>query len=348
MSTSLPFTVIGGYLGAGKTTLLNQLLTNAAGLRVAVLVNDFGSVNIDAELIRSHEGDTINLANGCLCCSLVNGFASVIGEIRKRAEDFDHMVIEASGVADPAKIAQYGQMYELPLDGIIVVVDAEQVRTQAANKYVGDTVVRQFGQADLIVLNKTDLVTAEQLASLRAWLRELAPRAPLVETVGAKVPIDLLLGAHEGRASASADAIESHDADHGHMYETWTIERAEPLSRQAIERFASGLGPDIYRAKGFVRLQDDPDRRHIFQQVGARWSLEPGAAWGDEPHRTRLVVIGRHGATHAGSLEALLEGRTLRPVTSIHARQAGALHCAPRSPAPDATTRISAHRKALR
>ncbi len=326
MSESLPFTVIGGYLGAGKTTLLNHLLANAAGFRVAVLVNDFGAVNIDAELIRSHDGDTITLANGCMCCSLVGGFASVIGEIRKRADDFDHMVIEASGVADPTKIAQYGQMYELPLDGIIVVVDAEQVRAQAANKYVGDTVTRQFAQADLILLNKTDLVTAEQLASLRAWLREMAPRAPLVETVGAKVPIDLLLGAHQGRAWANPDAIEPHDADHGHLYETWTILRTESLSRQALERFASGLGPEIYRAKGFVWLQDDPDRRHIFQQVGARWSLEPGAAWGDELHRTRLVVIGRHGATHARALDALLEGRTLGPVTSIHSRQAGALH----------------------
>ena len=118
MTGSLPFTVIGGYLGAGKTTLLNHLLTNARGLRVAVLVNDFGSVNIDVDLIRSHDGDTINLANGCMCCSLVGGFAQAIGQVRNRAESFDHVVIEASGVADPAKIAQYGQMYELPLDGI--------------------------------------------------------------------------------------------------------------------------------------------------------------------------------------------------------------------------------------
>jgi G3E family GTPase len=121
-------------------------------------------VNIDVELIRRHDGETISLANGCMCCSLVNGFAQAIGQIRARADAFDHLVIEASGVADPAKIAQYGQMHQLPLDGILVVVDAEQVRTQAENKYVGDTVLRQLAQADLLVLNKTDLASADELA----------------------------------------------------------------------------------------------------------------------------------------------------------------------------------------
>ena len=302
----LSFTVIGGYLGAGKTTLLNHLLTNTAGLRLAVLVNDFGSVNIDADLIRSHEGDTINLANGCMCCSLVGGFAAAIGEIGKRVGDFDHLVIEASGVADPAKIAQFGQVYGLPLDGIIVVADAEQVRTQATNKYVGDTVIRQFGQADLIVLNKTDLVSAEECANLRAWLGEFVPGTPLIETVGAKVPLEVLLGAHQGRATARTGDDTLHYAGHAHGYQTWMIERAEPIARADLERFATGLGDDIYRAKGFICLRDDRDHRYVFQQVGARWSLESGEAWGTDPRQTRLVVIGRRGATSAQTLVSLL------------------------------------------
>lgn len=309
MTGSLPFTVIGGYLGAGKTTLLNHLLTNARGLRVAVLVNDFGSVNIDAALIRSHDGETIDLANGCLCCSLVNGFAQAIDQIQRRASDFDHMVIEASGVADPAKIAQYGQMYELPLDGIIVVVDAEQVRTHAENKYVGDTVLRQFTQADLIVLNKTDLVSADVLADLRTWLGEMAPGTPIIETVGASVPIEVLLGTHEHGTPIASVPEEARPAEHGQVFQTWTLERAVPLSRQDVERFASGLGEDVYRAKGFVRLRDDPDRCYVFQQVGARWTLEPGAVCDRDVHRTRLVVIGRAGATTSGALDALVGGQ---------------------------------------
>lgn len=303
---ALPFTVIGGYLGAGKTTLLNNLLAPAGGLRLAVLVNDFGSVNIDVGLIRSHDGDTINLANGCMCCSLVNGFASAIGRISERADDFDHIVIEASGVADPGKVAEYGQMYRLPLDAIVVVVDAEQVRTQARNKYVGETVLRQFARADLIVVNKVDLVSVADLAGLRGWLASLAPATPMIEAVHADVPVEVLLGSRRSGAREETPSADEGHADHAHAYQTWTLERPVPLSRDALTHFAAGLGEDVYRAKGFVCLEDDPDRRYVYQQVGARWSLQPGAGWDEDPRRSLLVVIGRTGAATQGGLDVLL------------------------------------------
>lgn len=307
MKVDLPFTVIGGYLGAGKTTLLNHLLAHAGGLRLAVLVNDFGSVNIDASLIRSHHGDTINLANGCMCCSLVNGFASAIGQIRDRAQDFDHIVIEASGVADPGKIAQYGQMYELPLDGILVVVDAEQIRKLATDKYVGDLVQFQLTQADLLVLNKNDLVSDETRASLRAWLAEQSPGTPIVETVNSELPLDVLFGTRSDRAQTRASSDTNRDAAHANSHETWTVERTRPVSRQAIERFAANLGSDIYRAKGFVCLDHDCQRRYVYQQVGHRWTLEADHLIDDAEHRTLIVVIGRKGATDRSSLERLLD-----------------------------------------
>jgi len=131
--STLPLTVLGGYLGSGKTTLLNHLLTQADGIRVAVLVNDFGEVNIDAALITGHDGDTISLSNGCMCCKMADGFAAAIAEILKQANRFDHVIVEASGVAEPGKIAQTGQAFGLKVDGVLVVVDAEQVRNQAAN-----------------------------------------------------------------------------------------------------------------------------------------------------------------------------------------------------------------------
>jgi G3E family GTPase len=325
MNSKLPFTVIGGYLGAGKTTLLNHLLTNTQGMRIAALVNDFGSVNIDAALIRSHEGDTINLANGCMCCSIRDNFAMTIDHIRKRAADFDRIVIEASGVADPVKIAQYGQMYQLPLDGILVMADAEQVRTQAQNKYVGDTVIRQFAQADLIILNKIDLISAPDLAELQDWFTQLAPGTPVINVVQSRVPINILLGSHRGHAvedvpreDISVDAADPHAhhaQDHRHTFETWMLERAEPVSREALEQFARGLGTEIYRAKGFVYLQEDPTHRYIYQQVGARWSLEPDVAWHDAPQtqlpQTQLVVIGRSGAADLESLASLLNQPSL-------------------------------------
>jgi G3E family GTPase len=310
---NLPFTVIGGYLGAGKTTLLNHLLANADGLRFAVLVNDFGSVNIDVDLIRNHEGDTINLANGCMCCSLVNSFASAMGQIRDRAQEFDHIVIEASGVAEPGKVAQYGQMYELPLAGILVVADAEQVKIQARNKYVGETVVRQLSQANLIILNKIDLVSHEGLVSLRNWLADLAPGTPAIATTQSQVPIDVLLGIQSNDVPIS-EQLDHQIHDHNHTFETWTIEHSTPLKRENLEHFARELGEDIYRAKGFVYLQDDSDHRYIYQQVGSRWTIELDV----ESHRrhsvlkgesflTRLVVIGRKGATNLEALETLLQ-----------------------------------------
>jgi G3E family GTPase len=315
MMSKVPFTVIGGYLGSGKTTLLNHLLANTEGLRIAVLVNDFGRVNIDAGLIRSHAGDTITLTNGCICCSIADNFALVMGQLLHRASDFDHIIIEASGVALPAKIAQYGHMYRLPLDGIVVVADAEQVRTQAQNKYVGDTVLRQFNQADLIILNKTDLVSGADLANLRSWFADIAPGTPRFETVQAEVPTAVLLGAHRSpRLNQPLSAMLPY-ADHGtpqnthgQLFETWTLSPTGPLSRETLAQFATGMGEDIYRAKGVVWLEDDRDRRYIYQQVGSRWSLVPGQAWGDASPSTQLVVIGRQGSTDEVAIAALLQG----------------------------------------
>jgi G3E family GTPase len=314
MMSKVPFTVIGGYLGAGKTTLLNHLLANTEGLRIAVLVNDFGRVNIDAGLIRSHAGDTITLANGCICCSIADNFALVMGKLLHRANDFDHIIIEASGVADPAKIAQYGHMYRLPLDGIVVVADAEQVRTQAQNKYVGDTVLRQFNQADLIILNKTDLVSGADLASLRSWFAEIAPGTPRFETAQAEVPIAVLLGAYKPPMlgyplSETLPYADNgvHQDNHGQLFETWTLSPVGPLSRETLAQFAARMGDEIYRAKGVVWLGDDRDRRYIYQQVGTRWSLVPGPVWGDEPGSSQLVVIGRRGCTDEAAIAALLQ-----------------------------------------
>ena len=292
----LPFTVIGGYLGAGKTTLLNNLLSQAGGLRIAVLVNDFGEVNIDAELIASHDGGTISLANGCLCCDLSNGFAAAIGDVLKRADALDHAIVEASGVAEPGKIAQYGQMYQLPLDGVFVVVDAEQIRDRAANKYVGDTVQRQLAQADLIVLNKTDLLSTDALAELRSWLAQHAA-APLYETSYAEIPLQVLFGqltaaGRKPQDRGSSHSEQDHSYDHANRYRTWTLERDQPVKREAFERLANRIGKEIFRAKGFVHFTSAPERRYLYQQVGGRWTLEDLGS-GHIPYaQTRIVFIG--------------------------------------------------------
>ena len=158
----IPLTVIGGYLGAGKTTLLNQLLRHNAGRRLAVLVNDFGSINIDAALITQHDGETMSLTNGCICCSLANGFLTALTQLKERPEPPEHIIVEASGVADPLKIGQYGHLPGFRLDGVIVLADAETVRRRARDSYVGRTVIRQLQGADVLILTKPDLVSGDR------------------------------------------------------------------------------------------------------------------------------------------------------------------------------------------
>ena len=146
----IPLTIIGSYLGAGKKTLLNHILRGNHGLRIAVLINDFGSINSDEQLIEQSDGETMHLANGCICCSLVNGFVLTLLRLAERSPLPEHIIIEASGVSDPAKIAQFGISNPwFRLDGIIVVADAEMVRYWAADEYMSVTVMQQLNAADI-------------------------------------------------------------------------------------------------------------------------------------------------------------------------------------------------------
>ena len=307
MSTDgTPMTVIGGYLGAGKTTLLNHLLRNNQGLRLAVVVNDFGDINIDADLVASTDGETIALANGCICCSLVDGLAMVLTDLRGRADTIDHVVVEASGVSDPVKIGHYGDALGYTLEGVIVVADAERVRERAADKYVGDIVVRQLQGADLVVLNKTDLVDAVELVSVRRWLTDLVPGARIVHARDGDVPVPILLGAiHEHDAQDDGQGGGRPDSDHAH-FDSWSFVCETPLARADVETFLAELPEDVLRAKGFLRIAEDPDRPYLLQVVGHRSTLTPVRALDVEPRTTRLVVIGLPGSIDNERYERLL------------------------------------------
>lgn len=291
----IPFTVIGGFLGAGKTTLLNRILRENAGRRIAVIVNDFGAINIDASLVVSADGETIELSNGCICCSLAAEFPLTLYPLLEREPRLDAVVIEASGVSDPWKIGQFGTLPGFRLDGVIVVTDAETVRERAADPRMGRQIIGQLQSADIIVLNKVDLVSTEDVAATRHWLAEVIPGVRIIDAVEADVPLALLLGAHADRVGeAHREAMEDHP------FESRSWEIAGPIGRAQIEAWAAALPAEVIRAKGVLALEDDAEREAVFQLVGKRWKVRRGEPWGDRPRLSRLVAIGL-----PGSLEGL-------------------------------------------
>jgi len=304
MDDRIPFTVIGGYLGAGKTTLLNHILRNNDGRRFALLVNDFGSINIDAPLIKNQDGETINLANGCICCTLAAGFASAIYTILERDPLPDHIIVEASGVADPHKVAQYGRTPRFYLDGIIVVVDAELVRMKASDKYVGQMIIQQLKSADILILNKIDLINEQQRKEVRGWLNHITPQSHIYETQMGVVPLELLLGLETKQVHSR---ISEFTIQADTEFVSGSYVNDEPLQRQAFENFLTEMPESILRAKGILYLADQPEKRMIFQQVGRRWSLTPEHPWSDEKPQSQIVWIGLKGEFEPENMSGLLE-----------------------------------------
>ncbi|MEO6064095.1 MAG: GTP-binding protein, partial [Thermoflexales bacterium] len=235
-SGPIPVTLIAGFLGAGKTTLLNRILKGEHGLRIAVLVNDFGSVNIDSALIVGVEGETVSLANGCICCTIRDDLLNAALAVVARLEPPEYIVIEASGVSDPYSIAQTFLLPSLRpytrLDSIVAVVDAEQIRDIGPQNEM--LAMDQIGAADLVVLNKVDLVTPAALGAVRGWIREVSPDARVIETTFGQASLDLLLGvgrydperllerpARDGHIHEAGEE-DDHAQDHSADFSTWT------------------------------------------------------------------------------------------------------------------------------
>ncbi len=310
----IALTVIGGFLGAGKTTLLNGLLREAGDRRLAVLVNDFGAINIDAELVRSRAGNLISLTNGCICCGVSGDFIGELALLRDRDDPPEHVVVEASGVGDPGAIAVLGDMPGYRRDAAVVVADAETVRARATDEVTGSMVTRQLRAADLLVLNKTDLVAPAELTATQAWLREVAgPSTAIVRTSFGAVPVDIALGARPEVAAPAVHANPDHDHDHAghdhpphHDFETWSWSGADPLSGAGLVEALKGLPDGVVRGKGLLHLREDPAHRYVLQLVGRRYSIEADRPWADAAPASQVVVIGVRGSVDATALTATM------------------------------------------
>lgn len=284
------YSVIGGYLGAGKTTLLNRMLRENAGTRFGLLINDFGEINIDADLVESRTESQINLTNGCVCCTLVDGFSEAIEQLCGMNPPPEHLLVEASGVADVMTLAQYGHAPGLSLDGVLVLADAETLIGKANDKYVAATVRRQLAAADLVILNKADLVSAAVLDQRIAWLRENFQQAVILPAVHADVPVAVLTGVHgdDGIAGHQPTATAAPPDHPSHeRYASWRFESGASQCPDKLARFVDALDDTVIRAKGFAA--SDQGEALVVQAVGSRRTIDKHH---DRVSGTRLVAIG--------------------------------------------------------
>jgi G3E family GTPase len=284
---TLPVTVLGGYLGAGKTTLVNHLLRNANGRRLGVLVNEFGTLPIDADLIEGAEGNLLSIAGGCICCSYGDDLVSALMDFAGRAAALDQVLIECSGVALPGSVAgTIGLLQGCFLDAIVVLADAETVRARAADRYMGDTITRQLGDADLIVLNKIDLVAKGEVESVVRWLAGVAPRARVMPVRHAAVAPEILFSID---TNFSAGDAADHHAGEEFSSENFKIPHALDAARLAEALADPSLG--LVRAKGFA-----PDRDGAWktiQVVGRRAEAMPAPAGECGPGRLVCIAHGQ-------------------------------------------------------
>ncbi len=283
-------TVVAGYLGAGKTSAINHLLRHAEGRRIMVLVNDFGALDIDADLLESAEEDTLTLSNGCVCCTLGGDlFAALAGALDRRPRP-DCLVIEASGVAQPAKIAAAALAEpDLSGGGIVTLVDAANIANLLADRLIGAQVTEQIESADLLILTKTDLADG---AVARGVLAKHS-QSPIVEAEHGKVPIDLLLDRPPSQVTPKA-AHHHHDA----LYASWSYAGPERVDLAALKALLERPPSGLYRLKGQVLLSAKGGLEvHL---VGRHASLTPCA----EPDETRLVGIGPRPAFDPAALGA--------------------------------------------
>lgn len=334
-ASRLPLTVIGGFLGAGKTSLLNHLLEQADGRRLAVLVNDFGALNIDAELVASRGADSIALSNGCVCCSIGDDLSAALIRVLDNQPSFDALLIEASGVSDPWRIAQVGMADPgLSLGGVVVVVDSSAILQQVADPLLRDSLQRQVQAADWLLLNKSDLVDSQQLAAVHAWLDEQAGETPRFETREAQLPAALVpalfgqLVAHTARAAATIalepavsgcndDHAHSHDhghgnghnhhdgPDHGGQFETASWQPQTIFQADALRALLRAMPGGVLRLKGLVRT--DSHGWAEIQFAGRHGSLRKALA--APASGAAVVAIGLRGNLPKTALDAVFNAQ---------------------------------------
>jgi G3E family GTPase len=303
----VPVTLLTGFLGAGKTTLLNRILGSQRALRSAVLVNEFGDVGIDHELVVATSDSMVELSNGCICCSINGELQEAVHRVLERPEPIDLIVVETTGLADPLPVALTflaGDLRDrLRLDSIITLIDAEHFSATALESPIARA---QVVYGDILLLNKADLVDEQRLNAVEAELRAIKTDARILRSSRGEVPLALLLsvGLFESDRLASLQAQEEHHHHHGHEhhhphtpelegFNSVSLAVDAPFDLRRFQHFLDNQLPEsVFRAKGVLWFRET-ERRHLFHLCGKRFTIDD-SDWpeGSERH-TRVVAIGK-------------------------------------------------------
>ncbi|MGQ9837030.1 MAG: CobW family GTP-binding protein [Cyanobacteriota bacterium] len=316
MKAQLPVTILTGFLGSGKTTLLKRILQEEHGLRIGVILNEFGEISIDGELVNGPEAGLVQLSNGCLCCTVREDFEQAARELLKRTEELDYLLVETSGVADPRQVIElFVQRVfheDLRLDAVVTLVDGAEYWH---NFQHSQTAAHQISSADILLLNKVDLITEAERDRILWDVRRYNPDAPCLLTTHAQVPLARILDVHAFQPELwdpqaetedphshphkfSTLLTQTHEHQHSHHLEadgiqSLSFQLEQPLHLAEFRDWLQGLPDTIFRAKGVLSIVDEP-QRVIFHQVGHRQTLFLERDWApDEPRASKIVLIGK-------------------------------------------------------
>ncbi|MBD1807682.1 GTP-binding protein [Microcoleus sp. FACHB-SPT15] len=323
LEREIPVTIITGFLGSGKTTLLNHILQNRQNLKVAVLVNEFGEINIDSQLLLSVDENMMALSNGCICCTINAGLVDAVHRVLERQEHIDYLVIETTGIADPLPILMTFLTSELRdvtrIDSILTVVDAE---TFTPEHFDSSAAFNQIAYGDIILLNKIDLVPQKTVDQLEDYIRTVKAEAKVLRCEQGKVPLPLILdvGLSQSNTYLNPESESHHDHEHHHAncdhlendgFMSVSFISDRPFILEKFQAFIDRLPDNIFRAKGLLWFKESK-LRHIFQLSGKRSDFQT-TQWQHSPSN-QLVFIGRDLKTE--QLQEQLAS-CLEPATAI-------------------------------